>query len=199
MKYIITGFLLFVFGCSSVDKSVYLNPQMKNYNIKTVVVLPLENNNTEKYKKYYPEAPDVIRDALESSLIKTGWQIIEREKISKILQELELQVSGLTIENGVKIGKMLNADVIVIGQVTSYVQGAVDDKSPTGELEHTTVGFNVRAVDIDSGVIMWKISVVDSDKNIFTYTNPVQGHAIKVADRAVNELVRSMENKYGSH
>jgi len=195
MKHIIVSVLFIAAGCSSVDKSVYLNPQIKKYSIKTVVVLPLENNNSERYKEYYPEAPDVVRDALESSLIKTGWQIIEREKISKILAELELQSSGLTLENGVKIGKMLNADVIVIGQVTSYIQGAVEDKSPTGELEHTTVGFNVRAVNIDSGVILWKINVVDSDKNIFTYTNPVQGHAIRVADKAVDELVRSIPGR----
>jgi len=195
MKHIIIMIIFITAGCSSVDKGVYVNPQMKSYSIKTIVVLPLENNNSEKYKEYYPEAPEVIRDALESSLLKTGWQIIEREKISKIISELELQASGLTLENGVKIGKMLNADVIIIGQVTSYVQGAVDDSSPTGELEHTTVGFNVRAVNIDSGVILWKISVVDSDKNIFTYTNPVQGHAIKVAEGAVDELVKSMRGK----
>lgn len=192
MKRVIIFVFMFTVGCSSVDKSVYLNPQLKSYNVKTIVVLPLENNNSERYKEYYPEASDVVRDALESALLKTGWQIIERNKISKILAELELQASGLTLENGVKIGKMLNADVIVIGQVTSYIQGAVEDKSPTGVLEHTTVGFNVRAVNIDSGVIMWKINVVDSDKNIFTYTNPVQGHAIKVADRSVDELIRIM-------
>ncbi len=195
MKKIIIMIIFLTAGCSSVDKSVYVNPQMKSYSIKTIVVLPLENNNSEKYKEYYPEAPEVIRDALESSLLKTDWQIIEREKISKIISELELQASGLTLENSVKIGKILNADVIIIGQVTSYVQGAVDDSSPTGELEHTTVGFNVRAVNIDSGVIMWKISVVDSDKNIFTYTNPVQGHAIKVAEGAVDELVKNMRGK----
>lgn len=195
MKRVIIMVFMISAGCSTVDKSVYVNPQMKTYNVKTVVVLPLENNNSERYKKYYPEAPEVIRDALESSLIKTGWQIIEREKISKILAELELQASGLTLENGVKIGKILNADVIVIGQVTSYIQGAVEENSPTGELEHTTVGFNVRAVNIDSGVIMWKINVVDSDKNIFSYTNPVQGHAIKVADKAVDELVQSISGK----
>ncbi len=192
MKRLLLLLLVLAFGCSSVNKSVYVNPQMKSYNVKTIVVLPLENNNSERYKEYFPEAPEVIRDALESSLIKTGWQIIEREKISKVLAELQLQATGLTLENSVKIGKMLNADVIIIGQVTSYVQGAVEDKSPTGGLEHTTVGFNVRAVNIDSGVIMWKISVVNSDQNIFTYTNPVQGHAIKVAENAVDDLVKSI-------
>jgi len=195
MKRLLILVLLFASGCSSVDKSIYVNPQMDSYNVKTAVVLPLENNNSERYKKYFPEAADVVRDALESSLLKIGWQIIEREKISKVINELELQASGLTLENGVKIGKMLNADVIIIGQVTSYVQGEVGDKSLTKELEHTTVGFNVRAVNISSGVIMWKINVVDSDKNIFTYTNPVQGHAIKVAESAVDELVKSMHSK----
>jgi curli biogenesis system outer membrane secretion channel CsgG len=196
MKCLLVLILSAAVGCSSVNKSVYVNPQIKSYNVKTVVVLPLENNNSERYKRYFPEAPEVIRAALESSLVKTGWQIIEREKISKVIDELEIHASGLTLENGVKIGRMLNADVIIIGQVTAYVQGEVADESPTGKLEHTTVGFDVRAVNIDSGVIMWKISVVDSDKNIFTYTNPVQGYAITVADRAVNELVKSMQEKY---
>lgn len=195
MKRLLSVILILSAGCSSVNKNVYVNPEIKKYNVKTIVVLHLENNNSERYKKYFPEAPGVIRDALESALIKTGWQIIEREKISKVLSELELQLSGLTFENSMKVGQRLNADVIVIGQVTSYVQGAVSDKSPTGELEHTTVGFNVRAVDINSGVIIWNINVVDSDQNIFTYTNPVQGHALKVADMAVDELVKSIRGK----
>ncbi len=195
MKKIFILMLLFAAGCSSMDRSVFVNPQMKSYNVKTAVVLPFENNNSERYKKHFPEAADVIRDAMESSLIKTGWQIIEREKMYKIINELELQNSGLTMENSVKIGRMLNADVIVIGQVTSYVQGAVSDKSPTGVLEHTTVGFNARAVNVEGGVIIWKINVVDSDQNIFTYTTPVQGYAIRVADNAVNELVKGMKGK----
>jgi len=193
MKHLLIITILFAAGCSSVNKSVYINPEIKNYNIRTVVVLPLEDNNREKYKEYFPEAAGVVRDALESSLLKTGWQIIEREKIYKIIKEIELQNTGLTLENGVKIGKMLNADVIIIGQITSYVQGAVSNKSPTGELEHTTVGFNVRAVDIKSSVIMWNINVVNSDENIFTYTSPVQGHAIKVADSAVDDLMRNLQ------
>jgi curli biogenesis system outer membrane secretion channel CsgG len=192
MKRMFIIILIITAGCSSVDKSVFINPQMKSYNIKTVVILPLENSNSERYKKFFPEAPVIIRDALESSLIKTGWQIIEREKISRVIDELKLQATGLTLEDGVRIGRMLNADVIAIGEVTSYVQGAVAEKSPTGELEYTTVGFNVRAVNIESGVILWKISVVNSDRDIFTYTNPVQGHAIRVADRAVNELIKKM-------
>jgi len=195
MKRLLILFFLYAIGCSSVNKSVYVNPQLNSYKVETVIVLPLEDNNSERYRKYFPRASGVIRDALESSLLKTGWQIIEREKIFKIMDELEIQASGLTLKDGVKIGKMLNADVIVIGQVTAYVQGAVADKSPTGKLEHTTVGFNVRAVNIESGVIMWKINVVDSDKNIFTYTNPVQGYAIKIADNAVNELIKNLNQK----
>jgi len=56
MKRVIILVFLFAAGCSTVDKSVYVNPQMKSYNVKTVVVLPLENNNSERYKKYYPDA-----------------------------------------------------------------------------------------------------------------------------------------------
>ncbi len=101
----------------------------------------------------------------------------------------------MSLENGVKIGKMLNADVIIIGQLTCYVQGAVSDKSPTKKLEHTTVGFNVRAVNIENSVIIWNINVVDEDQNIFTYTKPVQGHAINVAEDAVDELIKNMPSK----
>lgn len=195
MKRLIIIAVILLPACSSISKSVYVNPDLMSYNLRTIVVLPLENSNSEKYKEHFPEATTVVRNALESSLLKTGWQIIERERIDRVINELELQTSGLTVENSVKIGRMLNADAIVVGQVTSYVQGAVSDRSPTGELEHTTVGFNVRAVNVSSGVIMWNINVVDSDMNIFTYTNPVQGHAIRVADRAVDDLMRSIRAK----
>lgn len=180
------------FACSSVNRSVFVNPQYPKNRKFTVAVLPLENNNPERFKKFFPEAGEIVRDALEASLIKTGWQIIERDKIAKVINELELQNTGLTLESGAKIGKMLNADVIILGQLTSYVQGAVADKSPTKMLEHTTVGFNVRAVHVENGIILWNINVVDSDQNIFTYTKPVQGHAIRVAEDAVDELLKKM-------
>jgi curli biogenesis system outer membrane secretion channel CsgG len=179
-----------VLSCgSTVSKSIILNPKHKDYNCKTILVLPFDDENKEPYKQMNPNSAKIMREAVETSLIKTGMQIIERSKIDKIIDEMSLSKTGLTEDDGKKIGQMLNADTIIFGSVTLFVQGARSQRKAGKKLEKTSVGVNLKAVHVEKGVILWKASVVDQIDSATKYTNPVEGHAIKVAGDIINELI----------
>jgi formylglycine-generating enzyme required for sulfatase activity len=60
-----------------------------------------------------------ISDLMRTELTGIGiWDLVEREKLAKVLKELELQKTGLTqIEKAREIGRILNAEKIILGSV----------------------------------------------------------------------------------
>ena len=83
---------------------------------------------------------DVGLDVLTTYLTNFEYvTLIEREKIRVIIEELELQMSDLTEENGARIGKLLNADKVALCSV-----GAIG----------TTYIFNARVVDVETARVV---------------------------------------------
>jgi formylglycine-generating enzyme required for sulfatase activity len=60
-----------------------------------------------------------ISDLMRTELTGIGtWDLVEREKLTRILKELELQRTGLTqIDKAREIGRILNAEKLVLGSV----------------------------------------------------------------------------------
>lgn len=74
-----------------------------------------------------------------------GVQVIERTQIMKILEEQELQLSGITEgANSVSIGQILNAKQMVVGSF---------------ELSKTRLIINGRIVDVQSGAVLARASI----------------------------------------
>ncbi len=67
-----------------------------------------------------PSEVTVIRNTVESALVNdTDLLIVEREKMNKILKELKIQMSGVTVsDNAVKLGKMLNVHYLMFGDLS---------------------------------------------------------------------------------
>ena len=77
---------------------------------------------------------------LENRLFKSPYvRLLERNQIDKILDELDLQQSGLTVSKAIEIGKLIEAELIILGSV---------DKLDS-ELHITA-----RLVDVNSGQIV---------------------------------------------
>jgi len=81
----------------------------------------------------------VVSERVTTELIKLGkLKVVERKEIEKVLGELKLQVSGqLDQDSARKLGKMLGADLLVIGTMTEL---------PGNKLE-----LNVRLAGVESG------------------------------------------------
>ncbi len=83
--------------------------------IKSVAVLPftVEKGISEK-------AGLDCMEAFKSHMIQSGFNLVERQAIDKILKEKELAMSGLTGSKSMEIGQLLSADGLLTGNVTEY-------------------------------------------------------------------------------
>lgn len=98
-----------LFACSTIDVA-YTNKQVIQKRMKRVAVFPFDIKGAGW--------GDEFADAISHQFFKSGKvTTIEREAIQKILQEQQLSASGLIDDKqAIKIGKLLGADVIIIGR-----------------------------------------------------------------------------------
>lgn len=84
----------------------------------------------------------VVAERITTELVKAKKvKIIERKEIKKVFEELKLQHSGAIDSDSIKgIGKMLGADLMVVGTLT--------------ELPNKQLELNARLVGIESGEIL---------------------------------------------
>jgi curli biogenesis system outer membrane secretion channel CsgG len=159
---------------------MWISPDFNLYQSKVYTILPFEDRNAEKYKADYSDAADVVRDAFETAFLKTKNRIVERKKLQSLISEKKFALTGLTQEQGIEIGKMLNTDIVVFGTIKSYYKGSILGS-------YTTVGFSVRAVKVSTGEIVWKGSHTKSTS--WDYAYEPAAFADEVADELVQELI----------
>ena len=74
--------------------------------------------------KDYPKAPgsgEMVSGIFEKYLLEAGYQIVERDQVTKILQEQSLSLTGAIDSKTAKdVGKILGVDALIMGNVTSY-------------------------------------------------------------------------------
>jgi TolB-like protein len=126
--FIILCFLLFF------SSSVYSAEKI------AVAVLDFDAKNISQ------ESAEAVTDLLRTELFNTGrFKVVERQRIKRILEEIQFQSSGLTdADQAAEIGRLLNVSKIMIGTVTRL-----------GE----THLINTRMVDVQSGLVILAESV----------------------------------------
>ena len=192
MKRVLTAiFLILIFsGCSSHRETIVINSHAGKYQVKTIALLPFSNSNEEKFKKSYPSATSVAYESLETHLLALDMEMADRSNVEKIMKEIKFSDTGLTVSEGTRIGKMINVDAVIIGNVTSYVQGDVDHPV-SRQVENTRFGFSVKAIHVESGVILAKVNMFRDIGGIFSYTSPVQA----LVDQMMHDMVEKLKKK----
>jgi hypothetical protein len=126
--------LVFASGCkATVDTRVSEGARGK---IKKIAVLDFKSTIPEREErshhlatafgfatKHFPRGRDLIQAAITTELQNWGkYQIMERQRLNKLLEEQKLSMTGLT-EKGVEtIGKLLNVDGVLFGTVTKFTK-----------------------------------------------------------------------------
>ena len=144
----ITFFALAACASKKTEPTLWVGPQVNDTRSNVCAILPFGNLQENKYE--FPEAAETVRDSFETAFLEAGYQIVERSMIEKIISELKFSMSGFTDQQGIEVGKMLNVGAVIFGAVTSY------NKERLTPAIYTTVGFSVKAVDVETGVIIWK-------------------------------------------
>ncbi len=87
-----------------------------------------------------PEVADIAVSSLSNALANVDYvTVVERKRIETILKEQQFQLSGLTEEEGVSVGRILKADVIMLGSV--------------GKLG-TSIVFSARLISVETGKVL---------------------------------------------
>src|SRR5690606_25092467 len=96
-----------------------------------------------------------MSDILITDLVRSGrFEVVERERLDVVLAEQQLQIDGRTdvSQTALRIGKILNAELVVFGLVTSATHQKVDRFSY--DLMRSEVAVDIRAVDASTGRVV---------------------------------------------
>lgn len=121
---------------------------------KTVAVVDFEDRSGA----IFPHLGKGVADMLATALVKSGkFVVVERNELSKILEEQKLGLSGLvTPQSAPKVGMLLGVQAIVTGSVTEFA--TTEYKAHVGFIGVKTynarVAVDIRLVDTTTGEII---------------------------------------------
>jgi hypothetical protein len=152
-----------------IDPVVVLSPKIKTLDHTKVAFLPFIYNKSEGTdEKFQKTVTENYRSTFETYFIKTGLDIIDRDQIDKLLHEQQLSMTGITSSDQKRIGKLLNADTIVTGQINNYdILPATGSESvssgflsPVGDKTYNGyISLTLKAINVDTGAILWKMNL----------------------------------------
>ena len=159
-----------------------------------------------------------MADMLTTALVKSGnYRVFERAEIDKVMQEQALGQSGVVSpESAAKAGKMLGAEIAVVGAVTEFGH----KKQSTGgalkrigvgaavSKQSATVGVDVRIVNISTGEILKADNVrkehaksglsLDTREGSFDNQAQFDESVVGKATRAaIEEIVKMLDEQTG--
>jgi TolB-like protein len=137
-------FILFVLNNLLFITDFASSQDVKDNKYKYIVaIFPLDDNvATEETRGLGIE----FADSLTSELSKrSGFKVVERQMLNKIIEELNLSSSGVIDPNtAIKAGKLLGANVLIMGSFLKFKE---------------IVKINIRMIDTETGAIIKTASI----------------------------------------
>ncbi len=101
----------------------------------------------------------MVEDAFIQVLTQKRYQLVSRSDLQSIAKEQQFQQSGLTEDNAVSVGKLLNVPAVLIVRITDFSTETREAPSRRQEQQRpasiTRVGIGARLVDVGSGQLIW--------------------------------------------
>ena len=125
--------------------------------LNSLLIGQTEKEQTDYYNDYGTIAVSLIEgptnifsvtftNRLEKAFSGSGFTVVERTSINKIIKEWKIQSSGITADNFEGIGELLTADYLISGTVEN-----ID--------ENTGVYCGIKLIDVQSGQIIGVASI----------------------------------------
>ena len=121
---------------------VIINPKISKVKIQKVAVLPFRGENGE-----------IWADKVANTLLKTGYDVIERSQIEQIFKEQKLSLTGaITQEDADKLLKLYGIQGMIFGNgfgLALASQGSASGGYASG------YKFNMKLVNMENGELLW--------------------------------------------
>ncbi len=136
-RFLILASVIAMASCSTSKISIRKEALLQ---VKTIAVMPF--TSTVADAKATRESTETFRGAMVAS----GFKVLEREKIDKVLKEKELAQTGIIENKLLETGTLLGAEATLLGEVTAH-----ELKSETVEHELSTEGPGAYDPKLDKG------------------------------------------------
>lgn len=132
-----------------VNKNEKLNKEslkvaVLDFSVPVVWIEREKNNNSEIQKNIALKN----REKMELALLQAGFNLIERNKIDKVIQEQDLLKTGVAENDLVEIGKLLHADIVVFGTIPEWTF--------TISTEEGFLEINTKGICVNTGAVFFK-------------------------------------------
>lgn len=172
-----------------------------------IAVLEIKNKADNQY--WWHGGGEAAQDVFVTELVKSGkFSVIERERMSAIMQEKGLNMSGdIDPATAMQIGKLLGADYMLAGSVTEYGQDSTEASAPgvrrlpgfrMGK-KNFTAAIDARLFNVSTGEIVWADSARHEDSAVKVRVGGFGGGKSdrrmfdKVMRPAIQDLVASLK------
>lgn len=121
---------------------------------QTLAILDFSNNSLVDKEKYASLSPGLAEIMITELSKIQNLQLVERQKINSLIQEMQLSQSGILSEDaGVQVGKLLGAHFLVFG---SYMISF-----------NNKIRVDIRIVEVETGLTIKAEAVTDEVSKLF--------------------------------
>jgi hypothetical protein len=97
----------------------------------------------------------LVEDEFVEILLQKGYSLVSRSDIQAVIKEQRFQKSGLTEDNAVDVGKLLNVPAVLVVSVTTFsAENQVNQRTRKSFLVGIAT-LGARLVSVESGAIWW--------------------------------------------
>lgn len=191
--------MFFLSGCFLLERSVNVTIGNSDQNIVrgTYAILPFQDKRETGRADLGYNAVDAMTDAFETEFIGAGFKVVDRRNIQTALDELKFSYQGdVDPDQRKQIGKLTNSDIMVIGKLRTFQNALFQDSvKPDKPSKCTSISFAVKAINIETGEIVWTGSLTKSTgyKDDFMYG--CNCDVLKYANRAASDFIKTIVKK----
>lgn len=150
-------------GCATTDEAYFRNTQSEANIFVAPIPCSISKVAVMPFKAPTELIGSSVADMFVTEMLRAGrYELVERSQMSKVLNEAELALSGLSVARAAEIGAMLGADGVIIGTVDEYSTVAYRGTA------FPVVGITARLIDCKTGKVMWSIDLAKrtEDKSV---------------------------------
>ncbi len=191
--------IITVSGCFLLERSINVTVGKSELNTSkgTYAILPFQDKREARSSDLGYNAVDAMTDAFETEFIGAGFKVVDRRNIQSALDELKFSYEGDVDPNQRKqIGKLTNSDIMIIGKLRTFQNALFQNhEKPDKPSKCTSISFAVKAIDIETGEIIWTGSLTKSTglKDDFMYGCSCD--VLKYANKAASDFIKTIVKK----
>ncbi len=156
--------------------------------IKRVAVLDFEGSSAQKSR--------MITNLIMIELINKGIEVVEREQIYRVIDEQAMSINGFVelsdTQKAEKLGKILNADLIITGNIVESVSNmGYQQYQRNYYYMMPDIYLITRAIDTKTGAVVWE----GTNRAFLWMQRGKYGNSLTVFKEVTKELVDSILSK----